>query len=200
MHFNIDGFGEQGWSFIAANPKLKPYSGEIMNLNGVSPGMDVDRLLIYYAMLVDRGSHLLEIDNIRERKTEAMRIAKLPKREEGIPEWVQEVIIGSLYVNRVKNRLLYVQYNNDWSLLVTLQDAYYKMLDEVSTGGSSKAKEAIAIKNQMDSLIEAMNKGPVTLEDREIVYMILEEESLGIRPEEHIKRYQESGTVFSEYA
>lgn len=200
MFFDISGFPNKGFDFLAQNPMLQPYAKEIVSLEKASPGMCVNRLLVYYALLVDRKSPLLNIDNLRERKSEAAKMAHLIKRGNKYPEWVQEIIVGSDYVNRVKNRMLYVQHNNTWSLLVSLQDAYYKILEDIGAGDSTKAKEAIKLKTDIDGLIEEMNQGPLSMEDKEMVYSILEEQSLGIRPEEYIPKYQKDRRVFIEFA
>lgn len=200
MTFDIDGFGEDGYDFLEKNQILAPYKGEILNMDGVSPGMSVNHLCVYYTYLLDRHSPLLSIENIRERKSEAAKKAMLKKRNGRFPEWVQEIIVGSDYVNRVKNRMLYVQHNNSWALLVSLQNAYYGLLETIDKGDISKAKEAVRLKNDIDEIITEMNHGPVSMSDQEMVYAILEEESLGIRPEEYIPVYQNGRRVFPEYA
>lgn len=199
MHFDISGFGNDDWDWIAANPKLEPYRNELTNLTGVSPGMDLQRLFVYLVLLVDKESPLLIFENIKERKSEAAKRAKLFKRGSDYPQWVQEIIAGSVFVHRFKNRLLYVQHNNTWALLVSLQDAYYNILLKVDQGDTKSVKDAIQTKNDIDALLSEMNNGPLTDSDKEVVYSILEEVSLGLRPEEHVVKYSKTKSVFTEF-
>jgi hypothetical protein len=197
MRFKIQEV-DTAWDLFELNPSLAPYRSEFEDMTGASPGMSLKRMFVYLAYLVDKESPLKNIQSLRDRQKEAAELAKLVKRPGGIPEWVQEIIQGSDYVNRCKIRMLYVQNNNDWALLNTLQNSYYKTLELIENGQHDKTKDAIKLKNEIDGLQDRINGGEMSDAEREMVFAILQEESLGIRPEEHIKAFQQNKSVFSE--
>lgn len=181
------------------NPRLKPYRSDFEKAASSVLGMSMKRMFIYLAYQVDKDSPLHDIDSYKEKSREAMLKAGLFRRELGYPEWVEAIISGeNEYVNRCKVRMLQVQHDNEWSLLVTLRTAFYNIQEEILRG-ENKSKAAIDLNKEINTLLDVMNKRQMTPYERMMSLSILEDLSLGIRPEEHIMEYETSKRVFEEF-
>lgn len=200
MFFEVDGFEEPGWDLFSHNPSLEPYKAELTDLHGVSPGISISRMFVYLAYLVDKSGPLRDYENYKERMQEAAKMAGLEKRHNGSPEWVDEIINGSDYVSRFKMRMLFVQHSSDWSILMTLQGALHKTLIEIDKGDTSKLKDMKVLKAEISDIQEGMNGSEMTEDEKRLSFAILEEESLGIRPEEYIPKYQREKSLFKDFA
>lgn len=199
MYYNIEEVNKD-WHPCDLNEILSPYREVFDNMEGVSPGMSIRHLFVYLVYMIDKGSPLNDVDSYREKKQEAAKLSGLIKRQGGSPSWVQEIIVGSDYVNRIKVLMMRSQYNNDWSLLMTLQSAYYTLLEETASGDTDKAKKAMELNSQINEVQKKMNGGALTDLEKMMMLRILEDENLGIRPEEHIRAYEDHQEVFMEFS
>jgi hypothetical protein len=194
MIFNIE-----AEDIFEANPKLKPYKSDFLKAGESVFALSIKRMFVYLAYHVDKQSPLNDIDSYKDKSKEAMLKAGLFRRADGYPEWVEAIISGeNEYVNRCKMRMLQVQYDNEWSLLVTLRTAFYSVQEDI-LNGEDKSKRAIDLNNEINKLLDVMNKRQMSPEERRMSLSILEDVSLGIRPEEHILEYETNGRVFEEF-
>ena len=197
--FNIDNRFRPDWNFLEDNEILLPYKHvfDDTKAEGLAVGFDVNVMFVYLANMLDRGSPSRNMGNYRDKIIYSSDEAGLKQRNGGYPEWIEQIIDGCSFVNHCAVRMLYVQNNNKLSVLNAFQEAFYKSLEKVKEDPSAY-KETEGISKKIDELLVELNNGPVNSQREIMLYGLINEVSLGIKPEEHIKMFEERQEVFPE--
>lgn len=199
--FDLKDRNRPGWKFLESNKILQAYAHVFDDTKDetLAVGFDVNKMFVFLATMYDRGSATRAMVNYRDRLIYSCEEAGLHQRQNSYPEWMEQIIDGHPFVDSCASRMLYVQHDNDFSYLVVLQESFYKALQELK-GDSSKHKEVTSLKKLIDDEMQKINNGPLSTQKAIMMYGLIEEMSLGIKPEDHIKIFQDRGEVFNEFA
>jgi hypothetical protein len=197
--FKIENRFRPEWNFLDDNSILEPYKHvfDDSKAEGLAVGFDVNVMFVYLANMLDKGSPSRNMGNYRDKIIYSCDEAGLKQRDGGYPEWMEQIINGCGFVNHCAARMMYVQNNNKLAMLNAFQEAFYKSLENLKNNPSAY-KETGEISKRIEELLIEINNGPVSKQREVILYGLINEVSLGIKPEEHIKMFETRKEVFPE--
>lgn len=189
--------------FYELNPIITPYRSQFdcgdYPRNKEGRLYDEQKALRYFAALYDKGGNAREIEGMSDRRIHCLHVAGIDV--DHLLNWHTDMVeVKKPWFRSMCNAILVAQFNTELITLQTYQDAIITLNIKVrETAESSDLNNLIKIKEKYNALLLSLNGEPLEQNRMRDIDSILNQKSLGIRPEEYILRFEKGHKLFVEH-
>lgn len=194
----------KGSASIVSQPKLKQWSEFTKFELPLGMANCRDNIVAYVALCYDIGSPFVaEFKSITRRKILAAEDAKLPKNGGKFTTNVEKILSNEVEsVNHMIIRYLRLLKNIEWATYITYLDSLFTQLNALRTNTEgSDTKHIIANTKSLREAISELEASFLADDTnrnlRTTMYDVIENEELGLRPEDIAKKIRENGNKVS---
>lgn len=162
------------------------------------------RILKYIILYYDIATPLrVMFSNDLRRKIEAYMLAfKVKKREKKLPRFIEEILIGQNWVvNTMIIRYVMLFYNDDYLRLMVFREMYGQISRKKIEGEDVKPSDITTI-NELNSNIKSLQRsifgGDESMQLKEALYKVIEEEHFNLQPDLIAKELAKSPDIFKD--
>jgi len=172
-------------SIFSTFPKLNSYK---IFKKSPGAGLDNNKLMLYIFCMYDQNTpYRRKFPDVKKRKYEiAIDVGfEFVKKMRTFTDPVQDFLIGR---NRIANakivEFVRMHRNYKYTYLVAMEESFYKVMSEVVDGETNKMKELKGIQNDLEKTMDEILNTDDNPYVNDSLLLYIEEERLGLRPEE----------------
>jgi len=189
--------------FYELNPRLSHYREQFNSgdyaVRKEGRLYDEQKALRYFACLYDKHGSARDIEDMTDRRIHCMQVAGIDVDQ--LLGWHTDMIeLKKPWFRAMCNAMLVCQFDTELITLQTYQDAIVTLNIKVRESAESvDLNNLIKIKQKYNELLVSLNGEPLEKSRMRDIDAVLNQKSLGIRPEEYILSYEKGHKLFPEY-